>query len=54
MCGWSCPRRSQRLVDPERRLLVTNLMRMANGIQLIPRADYDAMPDKAGSACGSH
>ncbi len=34
-------------IDPERRLLVTNLMRMANGIQLIPRADYDAMPDKA-------
>ncbi len=34
-------------IDPERRLLVTNLMRMANGIQLIPRAEYDAMPDKA-------
>lgn len=34
-------------IDPERRLLVTNLMRMANVIQLIPRADYDAMPDKA-------
>ncbi|MEZ4281913.1 MAG: pyrroloquinoline quinone-dependent dehydrogenase [Myxococcota bacterium] len=34
-------------IDPERRLLVTNLMRMANGIQLIPRAEWDAMPDKA-------
>ncbi len=34
-------------IDPERRLLVTNLMRMAAVIQLIPRAEYDAMPDKA-------
>lgn len=34
-------------IDPERKLLVTNLMRMANGIQLVPRAEYDAMPDKA-------
>lgn len=34
-------------IDPERKLLVTNLMRMANGIQLIPRAEYDAMPDKS-------
>ena len=33
-------------IDPERKLLITNLMRMANGIQLIPRAEYDAMPDK--------
>jgi len=36
-------------IDPERKLLITNLMRMANVIQLIPRAEYDAMPDK-----GSH
>ncbi len=34
-------------IDPERKLLITNLMRMANGIQLVPRAEYDAMPDKA-------
>lgn len=34
-------------IDPERKLLITNLMRMANVIQLIPRAEYDAMPDKA-------
>jgi len=34
-------------IDPERNLLVTNLMRMANVLQLIPRAEYDAMPDKA-------
>ena len=33
-------------IDPERKLLITNLMRMANVIQLIPRAEYDAMPDK--------
>ena len=36
-------------IDPERGLLFTNLMRMAVVIQLIPRAEYDAMPDK-GSA----
>ena len=33
-------------IDPERKLLITNLMRMANVIQLIPRAEYDAMSDK--------
>ena len=32
-------------IDPERGLLFTNMMRLAAVIQLIPRAEYDAMPD---------
>jgi quinoprotein glucose dehydrogenase len=34
-------------IDPERGLLFTNMMRLANVIQLIPRAEYDALPDKS-------
>lgn len=33
-------------IDPERGLLFTNMMRMAAVVQLIPRAEYDALPDK--------
>jgi quinoprotein glucose dehydrogenase len=33
-------------IDPERGLLFTNMMRMAAVIQLLPRAEYDALPDK--------
>jgi len=33
-------------VDPERGLLFTNMMRMAAVIQLIPRAEFQALPDK--------
>lgn len=36
-------------IDPERGLLFTNLMRLPAVIQLIPRAEYDAMPDKKSS-----
>ncbi|NRA08943.1 MAG: pyrroloquinoline quinone-dependent dehydrogenase, partial [Myxococcales bacterium] len=33
-------------IDPERGLLFTNMMRMAAVIQLVPRAEYEALPDK--------
>jgi len=33
-------------IDPGRRLLFTNLTRMASVVQLIPRAEYDALPEK--------
>lgn len=33
-------------IDPERKLLFTNMMRMAAVIQLVPRDEYDALPDK--------
>lgn len=35
-------------IDPERRLLITNMMRLASVVQLVPRAEYDALPDKQG------
>jgi len=33
-------------IDPDRGLLFTNMMRMAAVIQLIPRAQYEALPDR--------
>ncbi|MBW2424075.1 MAG: PQQ-binding-like beta-propeller repeat protein [Deltaproteobacteria bacterium] len=33
-------------IDPERNLLFTSMMQMAAVIQLVPRAEYDALPEK--------
>jgi quinoprotein glucose dehydrogenase len=34
-------------IDPDRGLLFTNMMRMAAVVEMIPRAEYEALPDKS-------